>query len=538
MSRRLARRGAVLALGLGLAACDAAGGAERGGEPTSDPDGPIRLVLVAEPLQGDAPLAVRFRASLEGELVDEVRFRCATAAFTLGDDSVQLVPPEPPCDGVQRAYETEHVYAAAGTFPASVRLIARPVQPSRAVQVLVRGPTPTPVPRAAVPGPTIVIATARPTRVALAAATATPVVPEPSPTAAAERPTTAPTARATPAPTGVAMADRTERTAVAVVPPATARPGGGTEDRAAPTAAPADLEASEEAVDARAVLPADLYFVAGPTDAQGSLAQLPAAGTLPQAVGGVDGVADDYAVSSLGLVAHVADGALGLITPLGVNRNLVRTDAARPVWSPDGRVLAYQRAGELWRFDVMAFRDERLAAEGAPVAFSRDGRWLLVLRDDGAPGIVRLDDGSARWLPLEGATAGGWLPDGAVLWLSGAGLRLVTVDDALLVTTLIEPSIATSAAFVRADRRMLVLAEDGDATRLFQVDLAAPLPRAEPAGAPLPLAVDADIAFAPDGRTLAVAGPAGVLLVDPATGAGVPLVDTPARRPTWHLARR
>jgi len=522
-------RAALMALALGVAGCASAGSDERDAGPTLDPDGPLRLVLVVEPVAGDAPLAVTLRATLEGELVDAVRFRCATAAFSLGDDNVQLVPPEQPCDDVQRTYETEHAYPAAGTFPASVRLIARPVKPSNAVQVLVRGPTPTPVPQAAIPGPTIVIATARPTRLAMAApndatAARSADLTEPSTAASTERAT-----EASPAPTAgrmTAAPAATERGAATGIPPATT------------ARAPSDPVVSDEPDAGRSVLPADLYFIAGTGDEPASLAQLPASGTLPQAIGGVDGLADDYAVSSLGLVASVADGALSLITPLGLNRGLVRADAAHPVWSPDGRTLAYERAGALWQFDVMAFRDEPLASEGAPLAFSRDGRWLLALRDDGSPGIVRLDDGSVRWLPLEGATAGGWLPDGDVLWLSGDGLRLVTVDDALLVTTLIEPGMATSRAFVRADRRMLVLAEDGAATRLHEVDLTASLPRAVAVGMPLPLAVDADVAFAPDGRTLAVAGAAGVLLVDPASGASVPLVDTPARRPTWVLSRR
>jgi len=212
-------------------------------------------------------------------------------------------------------------------------------------------------------------------------------------------------------------------------------------------------------------------------------------------------------------------------------------DVQGPVWSRDGHVLAYRAGGRLKVFDVVSFVERDLEADGAPLGFSRDGRWLLVGRDDGPIGLVDVDSGAAQVVALAGGIGqpAGWLPDRNVAWSAGAGLRFVTVADPLTITPVIDAPTRVSAALVRSDRRVLVLVERGDGSVLAMVDLAAATVRADVVGAPLEVPPDADLAWAPDGRTVAVAEADGLALVDPATGARVPLVRGPVGRPAWVI---
>lgn len=526
--------GAVLVLALLTAGCgerEPSPGAPRDAGGIVPPDavleeGDLVLRLEVTPLRGDAPLTVALRAVLEGDLEDPIPYRCATAAFTMDDDTVQLVAPDQPCTGeaVQRVYETTYTYESAGRYAPFVRLIARPVTPSRRAQVLVLGSTPTPVPQAAVPGPTIVIASPRPP----VRASATPAAPaSPTAVALAEGPRTTPTAAG-------AAARATARPASRE--PTEAPPRG----RASPPrpAAPTEADARDEPDDERlaaSVLPADLYFLDLAGDGGARLLRLPAAGDAPITLGEADAEVDDYQVSTLGLAAVLEDGRLELVTPAGTSSRIVEADAEAPVWTPDGRRLAYARDGRLALFDVLAFEEGALAGEGRPVAFSRDGRRLLARAED-TWWVVDTEADEARRLPVPAARHAGWLPDRDVLWFSGPGLRFVTTDDAWTVTELLGEDVDTSRPFLRPDRRVLLLVEGQGGARLHVVDLTADLPRAEAEGARLPLPVDADFAWSPDGRTLAVAGPAGVTLLDPLSGAGVPLVDGMTRAPTWVLA--
>ncbi len=476
-------------------------GACSGATPTPevDPEGPLQLSLEVSPVDGDAPHEVRARAELSGELGpgDAVRFRCATAAFIMGNDTVQHVPPEQPCDDeVQRAYETTYTYEAAGTYPISVRLIARPVRPSRSIQVFVRGATPTPVSAGAASGPNIVIAT--------------PV------TRTAEPPTQAATEASAPAATATRMHSATPEP----VGPAT---------RVAVDATPA-IGVS--------VLPADLYFLSGEP---ARIARLPASGDPPEAVGPPDERSvSDYAVSSLGLVAVLAEGELAVLSPLGEARIVAADGASHPTWSRDGRALAYARNGVLHHFDVVTFKERSLATRGEPVAYSHDGAWLLARDPEGAPLLLQPDSSpiGRQPLPLDGAAYAGWLPGRNVLWLSGPGLRFVSVEDAITVAPVLDTDVATSPLFVRPDERALLLAERNGSSTLHLVDLTAPMLEAEVVGVPLVLPVDADFAWSPDGRWLAVAGPSRLIQFNPVTGLSSTLVEGPVRRPSWVLSGR
>lgn len=527
---RLARPVAVLAACVCLAACrdEGAGGApdERGSADAPAESG-ARLELVVEPITGDAPLAVRMRASVVGEDPD-LDLGCATAAFTMGDGNVTHVRPvESPCpEGASLSYEVEHVYAAAGAFSASVRLIARAVPVSRHVQVLVLGATPTPVPMAAVPGPTIVIATSAPP--SPAAPTSAAPSPEPSLPPPADAPGTEPTPGSgpgsgpgpeegpTPGEDGRAGTGSGSATAPPVAIAATLTPDAG--------------EPSSAAGAADSVLPADLYAVAA---GSGALLRLPASGAALEAV--VDGGTEAYAVSALDLVAVTRDGSLDIVSPTGVARTIADGEGLEPVWSRNGRRLAYAEADRLHVFDVVAFEDSDLGAARRPISFSRDGGRLLVEDVGGDLVVVDVLTGDRLRLPLPPAAHAGWLPDADVLWLSGPGLRFVALEPAVAVSTILGPEVETSAAFIRPDGHALVLAGEDGLTRLHAVDLAAAVPRAEAAGGPLPIDVGADAAWSPDGRWLAVAGSTGLILLDPGSGASVPLVDEAVRGPRWSI---
>ena len=292
-----------------------------GGERIDESE-PARIELVVEPDNGEAPLPVRMIATLFGDLESSEELGCATAAFTMGDGNVTHVrPSQIPCiDGQDRIYEVEHVYASAGSFSANVRLIARSIPASRIVPILIRGATPTPVPVAAIPGPTIIIATS--------------------------------------------------------APPATDVPPRPTEEGAPPTDVPAEVPTviapspvvatPAEVVEqvANSVLPADLYAIAGEP---GRLDLLPASGAALESVAVAP--VETYAVSSLGLIAMLRNGALDLVSPTGISRTVADKGPSSPVWSRDGRLLAYAEFGNLHLFDVVAFDDTDLGPALEPDPF-------------------------------------------------------------------------------------------------------------------------------------------------------------------------
>lgn len=98
-------------------------------------------------------------------------------------------------------------------------------------------------------------------------------------------------------------------------------------------------------------------------------------------------------------VAFAALGDLWLLSTRegdGVPRRLTR-DAAietNPVWSPDGRSLAYASDREggaaLWVRDLTAGTDRRIAPEGTTAAWSPDGTRLAYLDTDATLNVVRV----------------------------------------------------------------------------------------------------------------------------------------------------
>jgi hypothetical protein len=233
-----------------------------------------------------------------------------------------------------------------------------------------------------------------------------------------------------------------------------------------------------------------------------------------------------------GLAAYVSDGALRLVVPGSESLVVAEGEAGSPVWSRDGRRLAYEADG-VWLYDMVGGRRSELGLDGRPVAFSRDGRWLLVMDEDAAR-VVEIEEGEVRDLPVEDWSEGGWLTDRDVVWLADPGLRLVTVRETLLLSTLLERGGARHV-FVRPDLQLLVWVEGKSGWEPNVVDLAATVLEARPFGPESDSVEGSDFTWSPDGRHGALAGPDGVQLLDPVTGALIPLADPPAADPQWVL---
>lgn len=508
------RRAALLALALLCQACGIDPERSPGLQTEREVTG-LRLRLEATPVQGEAPLTVRFEAELLGDPTDPSEFECPTLAWTLDarDDGQVLLAQAEDCrpGEVARRFTLEHRYTRARSYEASMRLIGLGVPPSNVVQLLVAGPTATAPPQVAQPGPTIVIAapatrpSADPTRLAAA----------PAPSDGA---TASPRPGATPSPR---PSDRPlAPTATAKTRPTTAPPS----PRPSPSSAP-----SRQA----RVLPADLYYL----DAASSLWRLPAEGEDPIRISPTDALVEGYAVSIGGRVAYSAGGQLILLEGRDARVIAEGTIGRVLVWSPDGLRLAYI-AGALRVHDIRSGRDLATELASAPLAWSADGGQLLALGPGGQLQRIQLDTDrvEARDLPIDGVTSAGWLPGREAVWLAGAGLRLLTLEPSLQLTEILPPEQRTEALLARSDDRLLLLSTEAGRRQPRIVDLTARQLRAEPLG---PELADAslELVFAPGGRLAALAGPDGLALFDPVGGGRVSLLRRPVRAPSWSLAR-
>lgn len=560
LRRRLSVRQLLLLLAFAAAGCRGLPTPEPADSDHTDGASNARLALTVAPVNGEAPLAVELSAELLGDVAALADGGCPSLAWSLGNGDVVLAQAAGCAPGVvPRRYALAYTYRGAGSFDASVRLLALDVPASNRVSVLVRGPTATPAPRVAQAGPTIVIATAAATR---ALATARPTVrpaPASSPIAATVPPATrratalAATAIAlAPADTPTVVAGQSAAPALPSVSPvgvATAEPGRAatgapptspSSATAAPLTAvppPATIAAPTRVPAAARVLPADLYYL---TPFVAGLMRLGAAGGSPETV--LPGPVTDYAVAASGLVAFVAGdgGALKLMAPGAQPVTIAPAKAAAPVWAPDGRRLAYAQDG-VFAYDLGTGQSKRLLDdEATPLAWSRDGRWLA-LRRAGDGGLTLVSSAGARQdLPIGPVVVAGWLPDRDVLWVGGRGLVLLTVGATVEQTRLLAKSVKVLAGTVTADRRLLALGDDGRGAREYTTDLGAAVLNAEVTGPLLPaLPPPEDLAWAPGGQALAAGYLGrGLDLLAPGSGAAVVLVPGGGRRPAWVLGAR
>jgi len=320
-------------------------------------------------------------------------------------------------------------------------------------------------------------------------------------------------------------------------PPATAErrpPARPTSPRVPGPSTPAAAARSGSRGVAARVLPGDLYYLSG---APPRLWRLPATGERPSPLTDDGRAVDDFAVSPSGAVAFVSGGSLYVFTPGAGTPSLLDPAAARPVWSRNGRQLAYA-AGGVRVYDLAGRRHTALTEDGAPLAWSRDGARLLIALPDDSVAVVGTASGERMDLPLSGVAEAAWLPDRDVVAMAGQGLRLLGAGDTWTLSTWLPQEVPAGDIFVRPDEVLLAVADSGDGPTVLALDLTAPAPDVHTAGPPLPLAASEDFAWAPDGRHAAVAGPGGIDLLDPYKAIRVQLVAAAASRPAWVLAGR
>lgn len=210
------------------------------------------------------------------------------------------------------------------------------------------------------------------------------------------------------------------------------------------------------------------------------------------------------AVGSVELQALLVD----LATP-AVTQTLAHPDAAVDVaWSPDGTVLAIAGGADTGALYVVAAPEKKVEFRGRSVAFSADGKRLLVANGagplewvDAATGKPRavISKGEARGRALQsanGAVLASWVPmqHEVKLW-SPTGKRLATLslpappaEDGVQK----KPARLTAVAVSRDGTRVLTASNDGR-LRLWPASGGEPLTSWPIDSAPA-------VGFSPDGR--------------------------------------
>jgi hypothetical protein len=112
------------------------------------------------------------------------------------------------------------------------------------------------------------------------------------------------------------------------------------------------------------VLPADLYYIAGP---ERRLWRLPASGERPTALTAPDRAVDAFNVAPSGTLAFTSGGALYLAAPGSDTPTLLVDNARAPLWSRNGRLLAYGAPDGVYQYDIVNRQHSRLS--------DRASRW-------------------------------------------------------------------------------------------------------------------------------------------------------------------
>jgi hemolysin type calcium-binding protein/WD40 repeat protein len=124
-------------------------------------------------------------------------------------------------------------------------------------------------------------------------------------------------------------------------------------------------------------------------------------------------------------IAYTGAGSVRVVAPDGGNDRLVAM-GDRPAWAPDSERLAFRRGESVFVIGADGSGERRVTA-GARASWSPDGDWLAVLRE-GATYLARVDGLGERRIGVGRAIQ--WSPSGADLALidSLGVLRLVTLS--------------------------------------------------------------------------------------------------------------
>jgi imidazolonepropionase-like amidohydrolase/Tol biopolymer transport system component len=241
-----------------------------------------------------------------------------------------------------------------------------------------------------------------------------------------------------------------------------------------------------------------------------------------------------------------APGAVQKIT-LANPRRLVSTDnvvAHAPVWSPDGRHIAYVTwhdsvGGDIHRVAVDGGRPERLTRASAfydKISYTRDGRRIIAVRGSRLHRMRTLEDFGNHsyaaeleyvWLPATGgdATRITWVGGGATQ--QGRNVPHVGPD--------------SSRVYVWAGSEGLVSMRFDGTDRKPVVKVTAPPlpPPAVPPPTPQPPPLPDEVVLSPDGQRAIVRAARNVFLVTvPPVGGTAPTVSvTGGSLPAWRLTR-
>ncbi len=484
----------ALLLGVGAVGCSTL----RPGGPSAPPSAAV-LEIAALPQMGPAPLAVEFVASLEGPVPDEAALACPSVAWNFGDGPAHIEALN--CSDVpQRIFRAAHIYKQPGAYEASIRLLGVGVEFSAPIQVIVQGATATPEPEALLGFPPAVL-------------------------------------QVTPAPDseGGEVAGALDR-------------GSDNESSRAPApGAPREVPAA-----ANLKLPEDLYVLAGAPQrvwlrpAAGGPLELVAVGEPPIADLAVSAAGDVAVVDSLGIALLPAGGFVERLT------DGATTAAAAPergasgardlTWSADGRYLAWraegvwvaERGGAGGLTSVPWTAEQVDDATGAPLAWDRGGA-LLIRSADGFLAVFDAKTATLAALPVRGAKEAGWLSSGPVAWLAGPSLRLITVEDTLQLTQLLDDAAVRTVAEAPPGR-LLALVGQENTYQAVAFDLTGASLAAGSIGDPIELGPSQSAAWAASGTVLAIAGPAGLEVWEPATGRREAVTSGPVARAAWGRA--
>jgi len=164
-----------------------------------------------------------------------------------------------------------------------------------------------------------------------------------------------------------------------------------------------------------------------------------AAGAAPAEVSTAEAAAPTLSLPSL--VAYVRNGDIYVSRDAAERRLTTGGGFARPRWSPDGRSIAYVKAGQLWTMRADGTAQRRLTTRpAAGPSWSPDGKWVAFasLSCSGGPGVYRIS-----------ATAAGATPE--VLFPRDCRGEELPAEPGAATTTAKEPVRASLSERLRTD---------------------------------------------------------------------------------------